>query len=45
MLFRSKIVRSISRPVVGGFVTGICVEIILMQIPKLYGGDTGTGRG
>lgn len=39
-----KMVRYISQPVVGGFVTGICVEIILMQVPKLYGGDTGTGE-
>ena len=44
LLRAGKIVRYISRPVVGGFVTGICVEIILMQIPKLYGGDTGTGE-
>ena len=44
ILRAGKIVRYISQPVVGGFVTGICVEIILMQIPKLYGGDTGTGE-
>ena len=35
ILRAGKIVRYISQPVVGGFVTGICVEIILMQIPKL----------
>ena len=40
-----RIVRYISTPVMGGFVTGICCTIILMQIPKLYGGDAGTGEG
>ncbi|MBO4243291.1 MAG: SulP family inorganic anion transporter, partial [Clostridiales bacterium] len=39
-----RIVKYISTPVMGGFVTGICVTIILMQIPKLMGGDPGTGE-
>ena len=28
----------------GGFITGICLEIITMQLPKLYGGTPGTGE-
>ena len=28
----------------GGFITGICIEIISMQIPKLFGGAPGTGE-
>ena len=39
-----KLVRFISSPVMGGFITGICCTIILMQIPKLYGGDSGRGE-
>ncbi len=39
-----RIVRYISTPVVGGFVTGICSTIILMQIPKLFGGTAGIGE-
>lgn len=39
-----KLVRYISSPVMGGFITGICVEIIMMQIPKLLGGTAGTGE-
>jgi high affinity sulfate transporter 1 len=37
-------VKYISVPVMGGFITGICIEIISMQIPKLFGGDPGTGE-
>lgn len=45
-LFKAgRIVRYISTPVMSGFVTGICCTIILMQLPKLYGGDSGTGEG
>ncbi len=40
-----KIVQYISESVMAGFVSGICCTIILMQIPKLYGGSTGTGEG
>ena len=34
-----KLVNYISAPVMGGFITGICTTIILMQIPKLFGGS------
>ena len=37
-------VKYISVPVMGGFITGICLEIITMQIPKLFGGSPGTGE-
>lgn len=39
-----KVVRYISSPVMGGFITGICCTIILMQIPKLFGGNAGRGE-
>ena len=39
-----KLVNSISAPVMGGFITGICTTIILMQIPKIMGGSSGTGE-
>lgn len=39
-----RLVKFISSPVMGGFITGICCTIILMQIPKLYGGDLGRGE-
>lgn len=38
-------VQYISEPVMGGFVSGICCTIILMQIPKLFGGTAGSGEG
>ena len=28
----------------GGVITGICTTIILMQVPKLFGGTAGTGE-
>lgn len=37
-------VNYISVPVMGGFITGICLEIISIQIPKLWGGTPGTGE-
>ena len=37
-------VKYISVPVMGGFITGICLEIITMQLPKLFGGSPGTGE-
>lgn len=40
-----KIVQYISESVMAGFVSGICCTIILMQIPKLFGGTPGTGEG
>ena len=39
-----KLVNYISAPVMGGFITGICSTIILMQVPKLLGGTAGTGE-
>lgn len=39
-----RIVKYISKPVMGGFITGVGLTIILMQIPKLFGGTTGTGE-
>ena len=39
-----KLVNYISAPVMGGFITGICTTIILMQLPKLMGGTAGTGE-
>lgn len=39
-----KLVNYISTPVMGGFISGICTTIILMQIPKLMGGSAGTGE-
>lgn len=39
-----KLVSFISAPVMGGFITGICTTIILMQVPKLMGGTAGTGE-
>ena len=43
-LFKAgKLVNYISTPVMGGFISGICTTIILMQVPKLYGAGAGTG--
>lgn len=39
-----RIVNYISTPVMGGFISGICVTIILMQVPKILGGTTGKGE-
>lgn len=39
-----KLKKYVSTPVLGGFVSGICITIILMQIPKLFGGNAGTGE-
>ncbi len=39
-----RMVKYISEPVMGGFVTGICCTIILMQVPKLFGGTAGIGE-
>ena len=44
LLKAGRIVKYISLPVMGGFVSGICCTIILMQIPKLYGGNVGRGE-
>ncbi len=39
-----RIVNFISKPVMGGFISGIGCTIILMQLPKLFGGSAGTGE-
>ncbi|MCR5203836.1 MAG: SulP family inorganic anion transporter [Lachnospiraceae bacterium] len=39
-----RIVNYISMPVMGGFISGVGLTIILMQVPKLYGGAPGTGE-
>lgn len=39
-----RIVKYISTPVMGGFISGVGVTIILMQLPKLWGGSAGTGE-
>ncbi len=39
-----KLVNYISMPVMGGFITGICMTIVLMQLPKMMGGSSGTGE-
>ena len=44
LLHADRIVDFISTPVMGGFISGIAVTIILMQVPKLLGGTAGTGE-
>ena len=44
LLRAGKVVDYISQPVMGGFISGICCEIILMQTPKLLGGAAGHGE-
>ena len=39
-----RVVKYISTPVMGGFISGVGLTIILMQIPKLFGGSAGTGE-
>ncbi len=39
-----RVIKFISTSVMGGFVSGICVEIIIMQIPKTFGGANGHGE-
>lgn len=39
-----KLVDYISKPVMSGFISGIGCTIILMQLPKLFGGSAGTGE-
>ena len=44
-LFKAgRIVKYISTPVMGGFISGVGATIILMQVPKLFGGSPGTGE-
>ena len=48
ILFRilkaGRIVKYISNPVMGGFISGVGLTIILMQVPKLFGAFPGTGE-
>ncbi|MBP5608566.1 MAG: SulP family inorganic anion transporter [Lachnospiraceae bacterium] len=44
LLKAGRIVKYVSTPVMGGFISGVGFTIILMQIPKLFGGDPGTGE-
>ena len=39
-----RLVNYISTPVMGGFISGISSTIILMQIPKVLGGTSGSGE-
>lgn len=39
-----RLLKFISQPVMGGFISGIGSIIILMQIPKLFGGSSGHGE-
>lgn len=39
-----RLVNFISKPVMGGFISGIGCTIIFMQLPKLFGGNAGTGE-
>ncbi|MBP5282079.1 MAG: SulP family inorganic anion transporter, partial [Lachnospiraceae bacterium] len=39
-----RIVKYVSVPVMGGFISGVGMTIILMQVPKLFGGKPGTGE-
>lgn len=39
-----RVLRYISTPVMGGFISGVGVTIILMQVPKLFGGSAGVGE-
>ncbi len=44
LLKAGKLVNFISTPVMGGFVSGIAVTIIMMQFPKLLGSTVGEGE-
>lgn len=44
LLQAGKLVGYISKPVLGGFISGIASTIILMQTAKLFGGASGTGE-
>lgn len=39
-----RVIKYISTPVMGGFISGVGATIILMQVPKLFGGEPGTGE-
>lgn len=44
LLKAGRMVDFISTPVMGGFISGIAVTIILMQIPKMLGAASGSGE-
>ncbi|MBQ8960832.1 MAG: SulP family inorganic anion transporter [Ruminococcus sp.] len=44
ILKAGRLVKYISTPVMGGFISGISTTIILMQIPKELGGTSGSGE-
>ena len=44
VLKAGRLVKYISTPVMGGFISGISTTIILMQIPKVLGGTSGSGE-
>lgn len=44
ILRADRLLKFISHPVMGGFITGIGLTIITMQFPKLYGKSAGTGE-
>ena len=44
LLRAGRLAAYISTPVMGGFISGICTTIILMQTPKVLGGSSGTGE-
>lgn len=44
LLKADRLLKFISQPVMGGFITGIGITIILMQSPKLFGGNAGAGE-
>ena len=44
-LFKAgRVVKYISMPVMGGFISGVAAAIILMQVPKLFGGSPSGGQ-
>ncbi|MCQ2241661.1 SulP family inorganic anion transporter [Treponema sp.] len=44
ILKAGRVVKYISNPVMGGFISGVGFTIILMQVPKLFGGNPSTGE-
>lgn len=44
MMKAGRVVKYISTPVMGGFISGVGLTIIMMQVPKLFGGVPGTGE-
>ena len=44
ILRAGRLINYISKPVLGGFISGIGCTIILMQISKLFGGASGSGE-